>query len=519
MGNKTPSSRVMVDILYQIQELCKPVDLNPIFHSNKLVALKKLKIFLNHSTKETLQKCDSNEIIYSSLSLIYYFGMRLKVEKLSGKLWLCFATKQFNTAEEIFHQVMEFLHPEHGELVIKTTIRFFSEVSLWTLENFVAQILELILFYNNGKITLFNVMLTDIHCIVFSDIVSARHRTRVLYELLKSKNWVIDSQHLLPFVTRFLNFFTNNVSHKRPSFQHLKKGFEVCLRRIFERASNKHKLAIVNTILHWFTMVNIDKENVLEVANLIDYAALLYEVGRYRESFQTGFIHHIVKKLIGSTDALYSYCGCRILARFFDRHKNCSYLIVPTIYYEFSQVPLKVGEYDRSDKAFVREHRELFHDYFVKAFETNHFNQANIEALYYVMSCLVLEVPCGLTAAAVTCMVMFVQDFAITTDIPEKCRFWLHAVVLSLLSLICWVHKAPELYRYVNEIVSRRAKDAPQLNPPLLDDYKIDNERANWNKDTLFFEDWELRYGLWKHFRSSQKCLKERNPGEKSTIN
>ncbi|CAK1554837.1 unnamed protein product [Leptosia nina] len=500
----SPDSQVLENIAYEVQQLSRPVDFNTLHHGNKVLALRRLKFLLEHSTRDRVQKCDMQELIYSSLSLVYYFGTRLKQEKLKGKLLICFSARQFHLAEEIFHKVMEGLHPEHSELVIKTTLKFFSEVSLWSFENFVTQILEVLLFYNEGKITLFNIMLTDIHCVVFSDLVSARHRTRVLYELLNSKNWVIDSQHLLPFVTRFLNFFTNSACHKRPTFQYLKKGFEVCLRRIFERTANKHKLTLITTILHWFTMVDIDKENVLDVSTLLDYAAFLYEVGRYRDSFEGGFIHHIVKKLIGSTDSLYSLCGCRILARFLDRHNNSSYLIVPTLYYEFSQVPLKVGDYDRSDKAFLRDHRELFHDYFVKAFEMYHSRQSNVEALYFAMSCLVLEVPCGFTAASVTCMLMFIQDFAITTDIPEKSRFWLHAVVLSLMSLICWVHKAPELYRYVNEIVSRRAKEAPQLNPPLLDDYKIENKRVTWNRDTLFFEDWELRYGLWKHFRSTQ---------------
>lgn len=328
----------MVDMIHQLQQLCKPADLNPTYYTNKVLALNKLKCLLENLTTQSLYKCDFKEVLYCSLTLLYYFGMRLKMDKLRGKLWICFPTKQFNTSEELFHKIMELLHPEHNEIAIKTTLKFFSEASLWTFENFVAQILEVLIFYNSGNMTLFNIMLTDIHCVVCNNLVSARHRTRVLYELLNSKNWVINSQHLLPFVTRFLNFFTNNASYKRPTFQYLKKGFEVCLRRIFERASNKHKLAIITTALHWFSMVNIDKEDVLKVTMLLDYAAFLYEVGLYRDSLQIDFLRHLVKNLIGSTDPLYSYCGCRVLARFLDRHNNCSHLLVPTIYYEFSQV-------------------------------------------------------------------------------------------------------------------------------------------------------------------------------------
>lgn len=98
------------------------------------------------------------------------------------------------------------------------------------------------------------------------------------------------------------------------------------------------------------------------------------------------------------------------------------------------------------------------------------------------------------------------QDFALNgKDIPDNSRYWMHAIVVSVMSLICWVHKAPVLYSYVNQIVSRRAKEAPQLNPPLMASYKILNNHVTWNKPTLFFEDWELRYGLWKHFQDATR--------------
>lgn len=116
-----------------------------------------------------------------------------------------------------------------------------------------------------------------------------------------------------------------------------------------------------------------------------------------------------------------------------------------------------------------------------------------------------LEVPCGLTAAASACMAMSIQDYALNGEnLSATCRYWMHALVISIMSLISWVHKAPVLYRYVNQIISRRAKEAPQLNPPLMQVYNIGRYHVTWNKPTLFFEDWELRYGLWKHFQDTQ---------------
>lgn len=100
-------------------------------------------------------------------------------------------------------------------------------------------------------------------------------------------------------------------------------------------------------------------------------------------------------------------------------------------------------------------------------------------------------------------MAMVIQDYAINAEhVPVRCRYWMHAIVVSLMSLVCWVHRAPDLYRYVNRIVSTRAKEAPQLNPPLTKIYSVEKHIV-WNKPTLYFEDWELRYGLWKHFQGT----------------
>lgn len=168
---------------------------------------------------------------------------------------------------------------------------------------------------------------------------------------------------------------------------------------------------------------------------------------------------------------------------------------------------LKVGKYDIKDKLFIRYHREKLNNNLLKAIKRHGTNIVNLKTIYTIVCCMVLEVPCGLTAAAAACIVMAIQDQALNGEnIPAPCRYWLHAVVVSIMSLICWVHKGPVLYTYVNHIVARRAKEAPQLNPPLMYFYKIGRHHVTWNKPTLFFEDWELRYALWKHFQDTRVC-------------
>ncbi|KAJ8737024.1 hypothetical protein PYW07_000295 [Mythimna separata] len=268
-------------------------------------------------------------------------------------------------------------------------------------------------------------------------------------------------------------------------------------------------------------MVNLNQEDVLEFSTLLEHAADLYKVHAYSASFGEGLIEHVIVTLVGSTKATNSLLGCRLLLKFLDRQDNAQYLLVPTLFYEFSQIRLKIGEYDPNDKSFIRQHREKLNLNLLQAVKLHGTNIVNLKTVYSIVCCMVLEVPCGLTAAAAACTAMAVQDLALHEQgIPAPCRYWMHALVVSVMSLICWVHKAPVLYTYVNHIVSRRAKEAPHLNPPMMYFYKIGRHHVTWNKPTLFFEDWELRYALWKHFQGgqAQKPSKDKIGTKKPTL-
>lgn len=335
------------DKIYSLQNYFMPMSLNPAHHQTKVQAITKLDNVLKHCNRRNLQDVEFEELLLCSLTLVYYFGMRLKINRLTSRYWHWCGKKLFQRAEAVFQKTMDHLQPERGELTIKITLNFFSEVDLWPYESFVGQILEVVLYFNRGTITLFNLMLTDIHYVLFNNVKSARHRMRVLYELLNSKNWIIDKQKLLPFITRLLDFFACSISRgsKVTAYGYLRKGFEVCLRRIFERVENQLRVIIISTILNWFSLVNMDDDDVLEFSSLLEHAAEVYCVKLYTESFREGLIEHVLCHLVGSDNSMHSLVGCRLLLRFLDRQHNAACLIVPTIYYEFSQVSERLKYY------------------------------------------------------------------------------------------------------------------------------------------------------------------------------
>lgn len=325
-----------------LRHMYRPVNLNEVFYNSKVNAIQTLDTILKHTTRKNLQESDFDELLLCALTAVYFFGMRLRIKRLTSKYarhW--FPRRDFRKAEAVFQKILDMLLPERSEDTVRVTLSFFTDTSLWPFESFVTQILELILYYNKAKMTIFNLLLTDIHYALFSDIKSSRHRMRVLYELLNSSNWVIDKSKLLPFVTRLLDLFANSLGKhesRLAAYAYLRKGFEVCLRRIFERAENSDRVIIITTMLNWFTMVHLGEDDVLEFSALLDRAAQLLKVVSFSDGFTEGLINHILCHLVSSDNSLYSLIGFRLLQRLFDRHSNSEYLLNPTIFYEFSRV-------------------------------------------------------------------------------------------------------------------------------------------------------------------------------------
>lgn len=334
----------------RINLLChfyKPVDLNEGFYRSKVKAIKKLDYILKYTFRENLQESDFEGLLTCALTVVYFFGMRLRIKILSNKYTrLCCPNRDFRKADAVFQKTLDMLLPERSEDTIRITLSFFTDASLWPFESFVTQILELVLYYNKTKMNILNLLLTDIHYVLFTDVKGARHRMRVLYELLNTTDWVVEKSKLLPFVTRLLDLFANGLGKRESKlyvYKYLRKGFEVCLRRIFERAANSDRLMIVTTMLNWFSMVHLGEDDILEFSSLLDRAAQVYKVSAYADSFSEGFINHILRDLVNSDHSLRSFIGCRLLERFFDRNANSGNLTSPTIYYEFTQVSCHIS--------------------------------------------------------------------------------------------------------------------------------------------------------------------------------
>jgi hypothetical protein len=285
----------------------------------------------------------------------------------------------------------------------------------------------------------------------------------------------------------------------------LKKSLEVCLRNILKHLSNEQVLVIVQHMCSWTIAVGATDEIILEFGSTLEYAAYIHQAGFYEQTL-TPIIFPLLMQMVGSSNRLTSLLGNRVLQYLLDRKDNRAIFDMPRIFFEHTRLNLHIVSCHKEDMLFFKLHRELLHDSLLKSLVNHSDSRMNLEMTYCTICLIAVEVPCGFTAAALVCLAMNLQEIILQQyDSHLEVACHVHATIISIMSLLCWIHKAKVFYSYVNRIMMERAQWAPHLNPPIQSQYNFAVHHILWNKPELFFVDWEARYGLWKCFRLSDR--------------
>ncbi|XP_048515643.1 uncharacterized protein LOC125499669 isoform X2 [Athalia rosae] len=334
----------------------------------------------------------------------------------------------------------------------------------------------------------------------------AKDVVRSVYGLMDSLDWPRSEETALA-LHRLLGIFRSGIGGRGDGgdspapFASLRKGLKVCLQRALEHLPNEDILIAVERMCSWSVEESIRDEDVLEFGSSLEYAAFRHESGLFQDTF-TPEILRLLSEMIASPSRLVSLLGNRVTQHLVDRAGNAGIFETPQIFFEDTRYDFKVARYSREDKSFLRRYRARLHDSFIKGILNHGAARLNLETSYRTICLLAVEVPCGFTAAAIVCLVMNLQDLTMERDnLRREVAFHIHATVVAVLSLLCWVHGAKVFYQYVNKIVMERARWAPHLNPPIQSHYYFAAHHVLWDKPELFFVDWEARYGLWKCFR------------------
>ncbi|OXU26359.1 hypothetical protein TSAR_002448, partial [Trichomalopsis sarcophagae] len=332
---------------------------------------------------------------------------------------------------------------------------------------------------------------------------------KVLYEFLDSYKWP-DNQETVLVLERLLHFYYKS-SHdasqdsKNRVYANLRGGLELCVRHMIPNISNNHLLVIIQHMSSWSVSKRVSDNIILNYGSTLEYAAYMHQTQSFVNTLSADVLP-LIMQMIGSHVKFVSLLGNRVLQHLIDRGGNQMLFNSPKIFFENMQLNLKLRKYNREDRKFLKQHREVIHDSLIKSVICHRGCRLNLETTYCTICLLAIEVPCGFTAAALCCIMMHLQEIIMKR--PKKfgreASFHIHAIIISVLSFVCWIHEAKDFHTYVNKIVMERAQWAPHLNPPLQSRYKFAVHHVLWDKPELFLIDWEVRFGLWKRFRLNE---------------
>ncbi|XP_011696864.1 PREDICTED: protein EFR3 homolog B-like [Wasmannia auropunctata] len=486
--------------------------------------LDKIAMIVRNATKKQLQTRHHPRTLVTCLLriLLYYENV-----PHMDRFWEWKRRRKFRVARDCFHTLLESYLPEKSREVVETIVETVYQERLWKFESFCFEVMFSLLNANpviTGLIVhaIWN-KLTELPEINAED---ARGIVRILYELLDIYEWPA-TPDTVAAVERTLGLYHASIiaqltticeslsssslvlsSPPPPSpslpLGSLKKSLEVCMRNIVKNLSNDQLLVIVQHLCSWTVAADANDEFVLEFGNVLEFAAYIHQAGLYEQTL-TPTIFPLLMRMVGSPSRLTSLLGNRVLQFLLDRKDNRAVFDTPKIFFEHTRLDLRITQCRKEDRLFFKLHRELLHDNLLKSVINHSDSRMNLEMTYCTMCLIAVEVPCGFTAAALVCFAMNLQEIVLQQHQREEdnrveiaCH--VHATIISIMSLICWIHKAKVFYSYVNKIVTERAQWAPHLNPPIQSQYNFALHHVLY-KPKLFFIDWEVRYGLWKCFR------------------
>lgn len=510
------------ELARKMNEISESLSYSPATMQHEKI-MSKIASIVRDATRDQLLSYEPRALVTCMLKILFHYEDLLHADRLCE--WK--RRRRFRIARDCYHDLLRIYLPVKPQKIVEAIVETVCRDRLWEYETFCHQVMCSLLDYNAASGSLI------IHAIwdrllessgensIQIDVEDARGIMRVLHRLLDMHDWPT-TQDTMATVERMLVLFHASIVNARSAtitscpttnfssarfLAGLKKSLEVCLRNIVRHLSNDQLLLIVQRMCSWTVAADVSDEIVLEFGDILEYAAYTHRTNLYEQTL-TPTIFPLLMQMVGSTGRLTSLLGNRVLQYLLDRGDNRAVFDTPRLFFEHTRIDLHVGNCRKEDRLFLKLHRESLHDSLLRSLLNHSGSRMNLETTYCTICLIAVEVPCGFTAAALVCLAMNLQDIVLQRwDLrPEVVACHMHAMIISIMSLLCWIHRARVFYDYVNRIMMERAQWAPHLNPPIQSQYSFAMHHVLWNKPGLFFVDWEARYGLWKCFRLGDKA-------------
>lgn len=399
------------------------------------------------------------------------------------------------------------LIPVKNKIIIETVINFLESRLLWKLEFITSEILTSILSCYVSPSDLLSEIFKYLDKVLQkNDVEEARHIIRVLYKILNNKIW---TDRGLSDINNLILMYRSSFDIVDPKYNNLRQGLNMCLKRFFDVIANVELTKIITSMLKLILGTSLSDNFIIEFGTAIEYAALCHKTDLILESLEPHLFEYLLS-FVASDESSESELACKILSRLLDRHSNFSQFVTPKIFFHDFFYDVEISNYESSEKKFIKIYQKQIDSAIFSAIIKHSHNLKNLESIFILICLISVEVPCGFTASVIIWILMRIQAYALNdTGLEMNQTNHIHSMILSVLTLLCWIHRAKSLTEYVQLIVNRRCDKAPHLNPPFQDAYQYAHHHILWNTSEIFFEPLELRYGLWKRFRCQEELLSQ----------
>lgn len=381
--------------------------------------------------------------------------------------------------------------------LVNVMINFVHETRSWHLEYINFRLFKLLLESKIDPEIILTAFSSHIQLLLDRDsITGAIQVANVLIQLFTVRD--VWGSINFPDLTPLLRMFhTSVVSDEH--LDEINSYLALCLSKLFENISCADLLRVITVM----TSLALDTSTAvfIEFGNLTLDAVVAYTKKLGSLSQIPSFLMEFLTEFITSPEPSKSILACKIVARLFDSEGNYNEFLTPRIFYCHMSYDIKPS-LANDELLFILKHQKSLYKSLFFTFKHHIDHKINSNVIYTTICTIIAKKLPGTEAATVVCLIMDIQKFAIESKIPQRTKNYVHGLVLSLMSLHCWIYRAKPLLNYIDEVTSKRFAEGQHLLPS-SSGVRVPESSHKSNQShqkSLYFDNIELRYALWKCF-------------------
>ena len=198
---------------------------------------------------------------------------------------------------------------------------------------------------------------------------------------------------------------------------------------------------------------------------------------QFSNTFPLQFLSPLLDKL-QSPDPDARLLVLRIFQTLIDRKNNLEKLELPTVEPRSDLLAQKPNS-NKQDNNFFEKYGDRIYRELLSVIRVEAVGIEFLEQFYMTVSLLVLEVNSDDNIRLQLELIGELQELAVSNNnnklrLSDANKFALHATCISLLSILSFVVRIPDIFEYKDKLVSLRKSLVPHLLPPLEEDYSPD---------------------------------------------